>query len=288
MKGGEGNEKQQRWSSSVSHGLSRPFVFMVGLVLISHLLLGISGLLLIRANDLGRKCFKIPITNRQYPWKFKIGMVTLSDESGTIPDRSFDGLIKLVEPNKQSYARKHGYYFIDASNVLDKRRPPSWSKILALRTHLPHYDWVFWNDADSLVTNPDIALENVLYSIVGNMEYEKMPDFIVTKDVTGINAGMSCFLIAFNLLFSRDIVDFVQWSVSSNCQPSVTSLNPIELLHLCAQHRPKFCRWMYQKLGYFGLSHFSEFEQTVVHFIRIPGRKFKDISTEVLSPLDFI
>jgi len=30
---------------------------------------------------------------------------------------------------------------------LDKERPPSWSKILAVRKSLPHYDWVFWNDA---------------------------------------------------------------------------------------------------------------------------------------------
>lgn len=45
------------------------------------------------------------------------------------------------------------------------------------------------------MTNPDIALEDILYSIMGNMEYERMPNFILTKDVTGVNAGISfCFI----------------------------------------------------------------------------------------------
>jgi len=29
---------------------------------------------------------------------------------------------------------------------------------------------------------------NVLYSITANMDYKDMPDFIVTEDVTGVNA----------------------------------------------------------------------------------------------------
>jgi hypothetical protein len=73
---------------------------------------------------------------------------------------------------------------------------------------------------DSVVTNPMIALvcsikahhvscprilmelflitsqlsffqEDIIKSIVGNMEFHEMPDFIVTEDVTGVNAGVS-------------------------------------------------------------------------------------------------
>jgi hypothetical protein len=32
--------------------------------------------------------------------------------------------------------------------------------------------------------------EDIIKSIVGNMEFHEMPDFIVTEDVTGVNAGM--------------------------------------------------------------------------------------------------
>jgi len=78
---------------------------------------------------------------------YRFAMVTCSDGSRTNPQRSFEGLMELVTPNKRNYVARHGYEFVDASDVLDKERPPSWSKILAVRKSLPHYDWVFWNDA---------------------------------------------------------------------------------------------------------------------------------------------
>lgn len=172
----------------------RPLLFSLLAVSIASLLLvhG-TGVVLFRANNLGRQCFESPIADRDSLKRFKIAMVTCSDESVTNPKRSFQGLMKLVEPNKRSYAERHGYDFIDESDIVDKKRPPSWSKILAVRKNLPKYDWIFWNDADSLVTNQNIALEDVLYSITGNMDYEDMPDFIVTEDVTGVNAGMFFF-----------------------------------------------------------------------------------------------
>lgn len=74
-------------------------------------------------------------------------MVTCSDGSARIPGRSFEGVMELVTPNKKAYVAKHGYEFIDASVLLDPIRPPSWSKVLAVKEHLPKYDWVFWNDA---------------------------------------------------------------------------------------------------------------------------------------------
>ncbi|XP_057859480.2 uncharacterized protein LOC131068322 isoform X2 [Cryptomeria japonica] len=180
-------EKRKKWPSFDSPGISLRIAVMVAIVVASTLVLRFCGHLLIRANELGRNCFQLP----PYDCKrrhFKIAMVTLSDDAESIPDRSFEGIMKMVEPNKRNYAYKHGYDFIDATIVLDMQRPPSWSKVLAVRAFLPHYDWVFWNDADSLVTNPDIALEDILYSIAGNMEYERMPNFILTKDVTGVNA----------------------------------------------------------------------------------------------------
>lgn len=202
-----------------SHGIALPIVIMLGTVIASAVVLRSCGHLLARANVLGRKCFQMP-NNNDDPCdyrrrKFRIAMVTLSDESDGIPDRSFEGVMKAVEPNKRSYAEKHGYDFIDATYVLDRRRPPSWSKILAVRTHLPHYDWMFWNDADSLVTNPDITLEDILYSIVGNMEYEKMPHFILTKDVTGVNAGM---FFLYNSEWSKGFLD-LWWNQTSFIRP---------------------------------------------------------------------
>ncbi|KAI5059375.1 hypothetical protein GOP47_0025694 [Adiantum capillus-veneris] len=99
----------------------------------------------------------------------------------------------LVAPNKAKYAQLHGYTFINASDTLDNSRPPSWSKILAVRKHLPKFDWVFWNDVDSLVINPEISLEDIVASVVGSRDNSGIPDLIITKDVTGVNAGMFFF-----------------------------------------------------------------------------------------------
>ncbi|GBG91593.1 hypothetical protein CBR_g52629 [Chara braunii] len=177
----------------------------------------------------------------------RFAMVTCSDGSSTIPERSFEGLAEMIAPNKERYVRRHGYDYIDASDILDRRRPPSWSKILAVQKHLGHYDWVFWTDADSVVTNPDITLQQVIDSVIpfsssssslfssaasspspsswdtssscarsslGNATlsapspvslpqprssveegweedgYDEFPDFIVTEDYNGVNAGM--------------------------------------------------------------------------------------------------
>jgi len=39
--------------------------------------------------------------------------------------------------------------------------------------------------------------EDILFSVVGDVKPEEMPDFIVTEDVTGVNAGI--FTSAFSL-----------------------------------------------------------------------------------------
>lgn len=105
-----------------------------------------STMLLGRANELGRQCLRTR-RNPSNPQHMRFAMVTCSDGSARIPGRSFEGVMELVTPNKKAYVAKHGYEFIDASDLLDPIRPPSWSKVLAVKEHLPKYDWVFWNDA---------------------------------------------------------------------------------------------------------------------------------------------
>ena len=121
-------------------------------ILISSSLLYGSGVLLERANYLGRQCFDVKGNtgiggHNPSAKRYKFAMVTCQDGGNGVPGRSFEGLSELVTPNKVSYAKRHGYEFIDASHLLDRNRPPSWSKILAVRKYLADYDWVFWNDA---------------------------------------------------------------------------------------------------------------------------------------------
>ncbi len=154
----------------------RKLVMVLGsLVLCCFLSIHLSKLLLSRANELGRQCNvggggggvegssnvggggggggggedrqQARLQRLEMLRSYKFAMVTCSDGSRINPQRSFEGLMELVTPNKRSYVARHGYEFVDASDVLDKERPPSWSKILAVKKNLPHYDWVFWNDA---------------------------------------------------------------------------------------------------------------------------------------------
>ncbi|CAK9869154.1 unnamed protein product [Sphagnum jensenii] len=200
------------WSSSVR--LLRALLLMIGsLLLLCVLCFYGPGLWLTRANELGRQCMEVrkswPHNNKNqyhqhHPHHNRFALVTCSDGLTTIPQRSFEGMMELITPNRKRYVERHGYQFIDASGTLDKDRPPSWSKILAVKTHLSAYDCVFWNDADSVITNPTIALEDIIYSVVGDAEFDNMPDFIVSEDVTGVNAGMFFFR---NSEWSRQFLD---------------------------------------------------------------------------------
>ncbi|RZS17122.1 hypothetical protein BHM03_00049234 [Ensete ventricosum] len=118
-----------------------------------------------RANALGRQCAP-GLEGRSggedgAGHRRRIAIVSFSDEGGGRGPgrgRSFSGVGKAVAGNKQAYAARMGYVFVDAGGMVDHSRPPSWSKILAVRSQLPHYDWVFWNDADTMVMNPAISL----------------------------------------------------------------------------------------------------------------------------------
>ncbi|CAA7403327.1 unnamed protein product [Spirodela intermedia] len=158
-------------------------VFAAVLLLASYL---VCAAVLRRANALGRRCSAG--WNPAWP-RLRIAMVSFSDERGG-GGRSFLGMMDAVRSNKMKYSAARGYDFHDAGDIVDRRRPPSWSKILAIQRHLPDYDWVFWNDADSLVTNFSITLDSVLWTVIGDAEFDDLPDLILTEDFNGFNAGM--------------------------------------------------------------------------------------------------
>ena len=58
-------------------------------------------------------------------------------------------------------------------------RPVSWGKIALTRQVLQTYDWVWWLDADAGITNHTIDPKTLIADA----------DFIVAKDVNGINCG---------------------------------------------------------------------------------------------------
>ena len=78
---------------------------------------------------------------------------------------------RAMEPgfqSKRDYAKRHGYDFIlGGEEFWDRTRPIPWSKIPFFLSVLDSYDWIWFSDADSLVTNPDIRLEDLIARIFG-------------------------------------------------------------------------------------------------------------------------
>lgn len=91
-------------------------------------------------------------------------------------------ILDVVWRNRQEYADRHGYTLINGTELVGKDRPPSWYKLKIVESVIDEYDWVFYLDPDAWITNPEIPLEAVLPAPGG-------PDFVVTEDATGANAG---------------------------------------------------------------------------------------------------
>ena len=80
----------------------------------------------------------------------------------------------------EAFADTHGHSFSWFSEVLDKDRPPSWSKILLAKKHLDDCDWFMWIDADACFVRPT-KLE----------EFTSDEHFLVAQeDWNGLNAGV--------------------------------------------------------------------------------------------------
>ena len=112
----------------------------------------------------------------------RIGVLTAYDEN-------LRDLAAWSSPNKRRYCGHHGYEFIERTDGVDPSRPPSWSKILFVKEHLPHFDWLFWTDADSLIMNNAMRLEQFI---------EDGCDMVLTHDDFGVGkyvVSMGQFLI---------------------------------------------------------------------------------------------
>ena len=96
---------------------------------------------------------------------------------------------KAMEPGlqtKREYAAKHGYdLHIGGKESWDRSRPIPWSKLRYILKYIDEYDYIFWSDADVIITNPDFSIEK---NIVPLLPPNK--DLLWTKDVVGnLNSG---------------------------------------------------------------------------------------------------
>lgn len=153
----------------------------------------------------------------------KICMTTLTDSKSTsmfqrfLRWRNFDGILELTWQNKFDYAAKNGYSLYDGSDFIDTSRPPAWSKIQAVKHLLENKgcDWVMWTDADTVVMNSDVRIEDFLPA-------DGTKDLLVgSDDGGGWNSGV--FLVR-NTEWSRGFLDD-WWNMRSFVRPPGLSLS---------------------------------------------------------------
>lgn len=115
-----------------------------------------------------------------FSWSFtlhaKIAVVCLAagDE--------YKNIVQTAVENKRQYCELHGYDFYCGEQSLDPNRPIPWSKILLLLEVMKDssYDWIFWSDADSLIMNLAIPLEDFL---------DENYKLVISRDPNGLNSG---------------------------------------------------------------------------------------------------
>lgn len=114
-------------------------------------------------------------------------------------------ITRLSVKNKRIYAERHGYQLVlENGSGIDTRRPPAWSKILALKRHLHRFDYLLFMDVDSLVMNMEVLLED--YTGGGEL------DLIISEDWNGLNTGI--FMLR-NSTWSHQLLEQVWGSKDS-------------------------------------------------------------------------
>lgn len=83
--------------------------------------------------------------------------------------------VSIGTNGKRAYCKKHGYDFVCERRWLDQDRSFPWSKILVLLNIMNKSttEWIFWSDAESMITNTAINLEDFI-----NPKY----DLVITAD----------------------------------------------------------------------------------------------------------
>jgi hypothetical protein len=81
---------------------------------------------------------------------------------------------RWMEPGLQSkrdWCARHGYDFHCGGEALwDRSRPIPWSKLLYLQSFLNDYDYLFVSDADVLITNLALKIEDVILPQLGDKD----------------------------------------------------------------------------------------------------------------------
>ncbi|KAH9879100.1 hypothetical protein J1614_002535 [Plenodomus biglobosus] len=98
--------------------------------------------------------------------------------------------LHLSLKNKAHYARRHGYDFIMEYESHTDRAVVFWKFNMAERLiKSGKYDWIWWVDFDTIITNTNIKLTDIIDEALRNATNPHEVDYLFTHDCNGFNAG---------------------------------------------------------------------------------------------------
>lgn len=115
----------------------------------------------------------------------RIGVLVQSDGKMWQAGRG-DSVAQQSLENKRLFSELHGYTLIIETEAFERTRPAAWSKLIGLRRHLEHYDWLLYLDADAVVMNPEKTVEALIPA-------DPDTHLVLTDDWSGPNTG--CMLV---------------------------------------------------------------------------------------------
>jgi len=98
--------------------------------------------------------------------------------------------IHLSLKNKAHYAQRHGYdLIIDYES--HSSRGTTWLKfdMVSRLIKKEQYDWIWWMDFDTLITNTDIKVADIISESLANVTKPNEIDLLLTDDCNGLNDG---------------------------------------------------------------------------------------------------
>lgn len=99
-------------------------------------------------------------------------------------DDSFKEISDITAAANERWCRRMGYAYVRAHVADFGNRHPCWMKLRLIAELLPKCDWLFYLDADALVTDPQFDLQNIIRFIEGDRI------MAVCEDANGMNAGV--------------------------------------------------------------------------------------------------
>ena len=113
----------------------------------------------------------------------------------------YKNALKLCNDSLIKYCNKHQYTLITDESVITSEREPMWYKVPLIRKYLGDYDYVVWIDADIMIMNHDIKLEEIIF------DYMPLKDTMMALD-SGLKINTGVWFLK-NSEYNHNLLDMI-------------------------------------------------------------------------------